>query len=285
MVRLLLIRHGETWSNLTGALDTDRPGAALTPRGEAQAHALAVALGREGVEAVYTSPLLRARTTADVLGAALGLEVVTHEGLTEIGAGNLEMLNDERSTLSYIEYMLRWMRGDLDFRIPGGSTGRDFIESYSGALRWIATAHVGRGAVAVVTHGAAMRVFVALCAGLAAEQTEQMWVENTGMAVVELEASGDWRLLEWVPQPVGAAHLQAEFRDPGEYVPGISEPSESLGGGGALGRQSPGRDILSRSCHLARGRHYSGAEALSNLSSDDDAGSVRTEVVPRELDG
>ena len=224
-MRLLLIRHGETSSNLAGALDTALPGAALTPRGEAQAAALATALAQGEVGAVYTSPLLRARSTAETLGAALGLEVLAHRGLAEIGAGAIEMRTDESSTRRYVGYMLRWMQGDLAFRIPGGTSGQEFLDSFTGALTSIATEQSGRGSVAVVTHGAAMRVFVALRAGLGVDDTEQMWVENTGMAVVEFEAPDSWRLLHWLPQPVGAAYLRDEDRAAGERVPVASHSS------------------------------------------------------------
>ncbi len=64
-MRLLLVRHGETPSNVHHLLDTAVPGPALTELGEAQAAALPEALAGEVIEAVYASPLLRARLTAD----------------------------------------------------------------------------------------------------------------------------------------------------------------------------------------------------------------------------
>ncbi|MET0843956.1 MAG: histidine phosphatase family protein [Mycetocola sp.] len=217
-MRFLLIRHGETLSNLTGALDTAAPGAPLTARGLAQAAALGPALREEGVVAIYSSPLLRAKITADTLAEALGLEALVHPGLVEIGAGDLEMRTDEDATLRYVEYMLRWMQGDLAFEIPGSTTGAEFLDSFTAALTWIADEQSARSPVAVVTHGAAMRVFVALRAGLGVRDTERMWVENTGMAALEFNAPDDWTLTRWEPEPLGGAHLRSQDGG-GEDVP------------------------------------------------------------------
>jgi probable phosphoglycerate mutase len=66
-VRLLLIRHGQTPHNVTGALDTAFPGAGLTALGEAQARALPTALSGETISAIYASPLVRTQLTATPL--------------------------------------------------------------------------------------------------------------------------------------------------------------------------------------------------------------------------
>src|SRR5258708_39840760 len=73
--RFVLVRHGEASGNremrYLGA--TDAP---LTERGQAQARQLASALALYRPAALYTSPLLRARQTAEAVAAVLGLAVV-----------------------------------------------------------------------------------------------------------------------------------------------------------------------------------------------------------------
>lgn len=68
-MRLLLVRHAEA---APGTPDEER---LLTPRGRTQARALGERLAREGVrpDVLLTSPLRRARETAELLGRALGL--------------------------------------------------------------------------------------------------------------------------------------------------------------------------------------------------------------------
>src|SRR5450755_4342821 len=78
-MRLLLVRHGQTSSNLGRLLDTDHPGADLTPLGRAQAAALVGSLGPQPIDAVYASTLVRTQQTAAPLGAWLGLQVMVRE--------------------------------------------------------------------------------------------------------------------------------------------------------------------------------------------------------------
>ena len=81
-MRLILIRHGQTASNLAQALDTAAPGAPLDETGMAQAEALVERLGADELDAVFSSTLLRAKMTATPLAQARGLVVAEHVGLT-----------------------------------------------------------------------------------------------------------------------------------------------------------------------------------------------------------
>ncbi|ALJ38455.1 histidine phosphatase family protein [Azospirillum brasilense] len=89
--RLVFCRHGETESNVGGWLAGSRD-VSLTERGRAQARAAAAALAAQGspVVAIYSSPQRRARETANVIGAALGLPVAVVPGLEERRWGDLE---------------------------------------------------------------------------------------------------------------------------------------------------------------------------------------------------
>jgi probable phosphoglycerate mutase len=90
-VRLFLVRHAQTTSNVGRALDTAYPGAALTGLGLDQAARLAAALAGQPLDAVAASPLLRAQQTAAAVASPRGITVATLDGLREIAAGELEM--------------------------------------------------------------------------------------------------------------------------------------------------------------------------------------------------
>nr|WP_284288846.1 histidine phosphatase family protein [Angustibacter aerolatus] len=89
-MRLILVRHGQTPSNVQRLLDTAVPGADLTDLGRQQAERVPTGLADEPVEAVYASTLVRTQQTAGPLAAALGLDVQVRDGLREITAGDLE---------------------------------------------------------------------------------------------------------------------------------------------------------------------------------------------------
>lgn len=206
-MRLILLRHGQTPSNVAGALDTAFPGAGLTELGHRQAGAVPDALAHEDISAVYASPLVRTQLTAGPLARERSLEVVVRDGLEEISAGALEMRSDEESVHAYLDGLSAWMHRDLDHRVPDGPSGHTFVERYDAAIRSIAAASGPGDTVAAVSHGAAVRVYAALAARIDPEEATSMWIMNTGMAVLEGSPDEGWDLAGWSSTPVGGAQL------------------------------------------------------------------------------
>lgn len=212
-MRLLLIRHGQTPSNVSGALDTGMPGPGLTPLGHTQAQAIPAALAGEAIAAIHASVLIRTQLTAGPLADARSLEVTVHEGLREVSAGDLEMHTDKDSVEAYHHGLHAWADGDLRYRITGGESGVDFLERYDAAVRAIADAHDPDDpdvTVAIVSHGAAIRLWTALRARNAGLELTQTRMLNTGLAVVEGSPGTGWALSRWHGEPLGGAHLADE---------------------------------------------------------------------------
>lgn len=219
-MQLLLIRHGQTPSNVAGRLDTGVPGAPLTELGHRQAAAVPTGLTSRLLplpERIAVSTLLRTHLTAAPLADALAISPEVIDGLQEIQAGDLEMLSDKRSQGLYNAATLAWAAGDLDARLPGGESGAEFFARFDDA---ILKATTGRDhTVAVVSHGAAIRVWVAArAAGAAHDFAETHQLMNTGLAHLERLATPDaagreWRLVSWIREPAGGEHLADERAD------------------------------------------------------------------------
>jgi broad specificity phosphatase PhoE len=210
-MRLLLIRHGQTPGNVLGQLDTAHPGPGLTELGERQAHALSRALANEQIQALYASTLIRTQITATPLARVHGLEIEVLDGLHEIEAGSLEKLTDHESHKRYMGTVFAWTAGELDRRMPAGPSGHDFFERYDAAIARIAAraSTLGDGgSVAVVSHGAAIRVWT----GLRAVNVEPHFaarhvLANTGIVALEGDPDGGWKLIHWDDSPVGGLAL------------------------------------------------------------------------------
>jgi len=86
---IVFARHGQTAPNRDG-LVLGRADPELTDEGRRQAAFLAEALAGEPVSAILTSPLLRARQTAEAISAACGVPVSVDERLVEIDWGTWE---------------------------------------------------------------------------------------------------------------------------------------------------------------------------------------------------
>ena len=204
---MLLIRHGQTPSNVLGALDTAAPGAALTALGQTQAQAIPEALAGERIAGIYVSGLIRTHLTAEPLAAVTGLIPRAHEGLNEITAGAFEMSRDAEAIHAYVDCAERWARGDLDVTLTGGESGHEFRGRYEQALRTVALNHPDDATVAVVSHGAAIRVFAAIAVAHDPAAVEDRRLNNTGMVTLEGDLDTGFSLMDWVEQPIGGTHL------------------------------------------------------------------------------
>ncbi|WP_380170358.1 histidine phosphatase family protein [Kineococcus sp. DHX-1] len=199
-MRLLLVRHGQTRSNVEHLLDTAVPGADLSDLGREQALALVPALGGLGVGAVTASTLVRTQQTAAPLAAHLGLPVSVADGLREIEAGDLEMRGDEASVRRYLDVVAAWLHGDLSVAEPGAEDGHAFFARYDAAVADALAA--ARAAdvetLVLVSHGAAIRTWAgSRVRNVSADFVIATGLENTG--VVDLVGSPEegWTCERW----------------------------------------------------------------------------------------
>ncbi len=201
-MRLLMIRHGQTPSNLIGALDTLVPGPGLTELGVSQAAALPAALADESIGAVYASVQTRARLTAAPLAESLGLPVLVRDGLREISAGDLEMNNDRDSIDLYHEVSFGWADGKLERRMPGGENGFEVYDRFGGVVQEAADG--GEETVALVAHGQVLRSWVAAHTdNVSVEYAAANLLHNTGVIVAEGSPADGWTVLTWMGQAIG----------------------------------------------------------------------------------
>jgi broad specificity phosphatase PhoE len=149
---LLLARHGETDWNRDGRFQghADPP---LNERGRRQARALAELLAGEPIEAVYSSDLLRAQETAQIVAMQLGLDVVVDPQLRERDVGEWSGLTRAEIDERFPNQIQAWREG----RAVVGETREALSERVLAAARRISAAHPD-GVVLVVSHGGALRM-------------------------------------------------------------------------------------------------------------------------------
>lgn len=191
---LVLLRHGQTeWSRThrhTGL--TDVP---LTPVGERQAASLAGALARRQPVATFTSPLQRARRTAQLAG----LQAEVDDDLLEWHNGAYEGRTTADIRSDHPGWWL-WTDG-----APGGESAEQVGVRCGRTLAHVAPL-LAQGDVVLVGHGHALRALAAVWLGLPASQGGLFTMEEAGLSVL-----GTYRghrvLRRWgVPaEPAGAA--------------------------------------------------------------------------------
>jgi len=149
--RIFAVRHGETaWNaslRIQGHTDI-----ALNTTGVWQAARLAEALANEGIDALYSSDLQRARDTATPLAARSGLRLTTDPGLRERFFGEFEGSTFAEIETRWPAQSMRWRKREADFGPGGGETLESFYARCVGTASRLAARHPGQ-VIALVAHG------------------------------------------------------------------------------------------------------------------------------------
>jgi broad specificity phosphatase PhoE len=160
---LLLARHGETEWNATGRWQGST-GPPLNERGREQAEALADRLDGVALDAIYSSPALRAVETAEVVSRRLALPVRQDARLGEVDFGEWEGLTSEEIDERYAGAFAEWNASKLA-RPPAGETDLEMAERVLEAVYEIAARHPEER-VLVVTSGGPIRAVQAHAHGV-----------------------------------------------------------------------------------------------------------------------
>ena len=147
--RLLLLRHGETPLSVQRRF-SGRGDPALTERGLAQARAAAGRLSTYDVTAVVSSPLQRARQTAQAVADAVGLEVTVDEGFVETDFGDWEGQTFAEIQRQWPAEMSAWLASP-DVGPPGGESFTATFARVRAARDKLLAGYPG-GTVVVVSH-------------------------------------------------------------------------------------------------------------------------------------
>jgi probable phosphoglycerate mutase len=152
--RLLLVRHGQIDANIENRWHGSTDGE-LTAQGRDDARRVAAHLARTrpDVAAVYTSPLKRARDTAEFIAQALAVPMEVAPGLAEYSIGVLE--NETFADLAGRHRFFEQADADVGWAPPGGESISAVAARVVATWRDVARRHPEHE-VALVSHGAAI---------------------------------------------------------------------------------------------------------------------------------
>jgi len=181
---ILLVRHGQTSSNITGFYmgwsDED-----LNEAGYAEARCLSSRLARLPIASVYTSPLRRAYTTAVILAEPYGLEPKVLHELTEIQLGDWQGLHVDEIKRRWPEI---WRQSRIDpseLTMPNGESFRQVTERAVRAFDTVVGASPGKQAV-IVTHDVIVRVLVAHVLRVSNSIYRRFEINNASLTVIRV---------------------------------------------------------------------------------------------------
>jgi broad specificity phosphatase PhoE len=197
MNRLFLVRHGENLANLTKEFSSRRVDYSLTPKGILQSeqtagHFLAAqGPGRAScnIHAVYSSPLKRARETAEIIASHLGLPVVVMDNFREIDVGDMELRPPTLEAWAFHNRLIGdWFRGQVDKAFPNGDNYITICSRMRAGIEQVVAGKDGQNSI-VVGHGGIFTVTLPdLCPAVG---LSHLRTENHNCSISEIEV--EWR--------------------------------------------------------------------------------------------
>lgn len=200
MGRIYLVRHGQTTANAQQVIQGPRIDSGLSELGQRQATSLAEALAAIPLQAVYTSPLTRARQTADAVvrrhtaaaagrggsgqaTASLAIQVVPE--LYEMDYGRFIGQDYDAIRAEMDQVLDAWRMGFVDQPFPGGESAllaQHRIRPFAHRILEQADGHD----VAVVAHGRINRVLLATVTGAGLRRLEEFPQSNASITELEV---------------------------------------------------------------------------------------------------
>lgn len=151
---IFLARHGETAYNAEGRFQ-GQVDVGLTARGVEQAHALARTAAERSWAGLYCSPLPRAKQTALIVGAAIGLPAIEDARFMEADAGRWTGRLYTEIEADDPEGWAAYHATDPDFRFPGGESLEELMERVVDGF--VSVTHGGRLPALIVCHRGVIR--------------------------------------------------------------------------------------------------------------------------------
>ncbi len=193
--RLCFVRHGETdWNagrRIQGHIDVP-----LSAIGHAQARATGNALASEGLAALYSSDLTRARQTAEATAHLANLPLRLLPELRERHYGVFQGLTHAEVAQQYPDaYTRHQARDDAHFAPPGGESLHDLAVRIGAICDTLARRHAG-AAVAIFTHGGILDILYRRATGRPLTTPRDFAIPNAGINWLEVD-NGRWSLLSW----------------------------------------------------------------------------------------
>jgi len=184
LARIILIRHGQTeWNRderFRGRVDID-----LDEMGLRQAEAAAQRIAQWEVAAIYSSPLKRAMTTAEIIANRLGLTVEPLEGINDMDFGVWQGLSIGEVKENYPEFFDLWRYSPQRLKIPEGESLEDVQNRVAATIDDL-VAKYENGTVALVTHRVVCKVLLCHLLGLDNSHFWQIAQDATAINLFEV---------------------------------------------------------------------------------------------------
>lgn len=191
-MKLYLVRHCQTEWNRNHRIQGNSD-VGLNEEGKRQADALAQWFKQLKIDSIYSSPLRRARETAERIAEGFSIPVITVQGLKELNHGELEGEPSTEVWSRHGELLQKWIEDPLSVKLPGGESVADLRDRAWSAVTEIAEQN-GNSTVVAVGHHFTNLVIISMAIGLDLRNIWRLKQDESAVNLLLYNEFG-WRLI------------------------------------------------------------------------------------------
>lgn len=183
---IIFLRHGQAENNTNRVLAGRRPGVPLTLTGLEQSEKIAKFLKPFNISTIYSSPIERAKKTAEIVSKHNSLEIKTDERLIELDMGKFTGMPYDKIFEKHGNVFLKFYEGDLEIAHNGVETFVQLKKRILDMVDFVIREHNDEN-VLLVTHMDPIKALISTIMGLQANSLFELIIENASLTIFKEE--------------------------------------------------------------------------------------------------
>lgn len=183
---IIFLRHGQAENNTNRVLAGRRPGVPLTLTGLEQSEKIAKFLKPFNISTIYSSPIERAKKTAEIVSKHNSLEIKTDERLIELDMGKFTGMPYDEIFEKHGNVFLKFYEGDLEIAHNGVETFVELKKRILDMVDFVIREHNDEN-VLLVTHMDPIKAVISTIMGLQANSLFELIIENASLTIFKEE--------------------------------------------------------------------------------------------------
>ena len=182
MGSIIFLRHGQAINNTERILAGRTPGVPLTEKGIDQAEKAANFLEDMNISAIYSSPIERAKDTANIVGKHNSVDVKIDDRLIELDMGKFTGVPYDEIFSSHGNVFMKFYRGELEIAHNGVETFADVKKRVLGMVDHVVENHPDENVV-LVTHMDPIKAMLSTVVSLSPENLFELIIANASLNI------------------------------------------------------------------------------------------------------
>jgi len=180
--QIIFLRHGQAKNNTERILAGRTEGVPLTDTGIKQSEYTAELLEHMNISTIYSSPIQRAKHTAEIVGKHNSLDVTTDDRLIELDMGKFTGMPYDEIFKSHGNVFMKFYNGDLEIAHNGVETFSDVKKRILGIVDYIIEKHLDEN-VLLVTHMDPIKAMLSTVIDLSPTNLYELILPNASLAI------------------------------------------------------------------------------------------------------